>query len=136
MGLALRMWYVYNKRALRQSNDLCRVVVSHHNLMKTPRSVMEKVYDQLNECGVDVPHRISDKDINYFIDLKLTHGKLSFDDKICDSDYKNLLPSKNVWDTTEKDKIALYRECMRVYCALENGSAFSLSFTWDESIAN
>ena len=55
---------------------------------------MDKVYDQLNECGVDVPHRISDNDINSFIDLKLTHGKLSFDDKICDSDYKNLLPPK------------------------------------------
>jgi hypothetical protein len=29
----LKMWYVYNRRAIEQSKDLCRVTTSHHLMM-------------------------------------------------------------------------------------------------------
>jgi hypothetical protein len=133
----LRLWYVYNKRAIQQSSQLCRVLVSHRRIMQHPKDELDRLYNELvTNCKVPIPHKISTSQIDSFIDTSLQHGKSTLQDETCvNKEY--LSPSFKppaTWPTQEKDHIRLYREVMRVYCAFEDGSAFESSFTWDESI--
>ena len=135
IGKGLRMWYVYNRMAIEQSNDLCRVVSSHHKIMTEPRSELDYIYEGLKKCGVAAPHKVSDEGIASFIDQKLQHGKSTIKDTTCSGDLSQIVPPKELWDTTDKAHITLYREVMRVYCAFENRSAFKdKSFKFLESI--
>jgi hypothetical protein len=56
----LKMWYVYNKRAIEQSNDLCRVVSTHRLMMTQPNVELKRIYEELHECGVAVPHEVAE----------------------------------------------------------------------------
>lgn len=40
------------------------------------------------------------------------------------------------WTESEPDHTALYRESMRVFCAMEDGTAFGSDFVWDETISD
>lgn len=129
----LKLWYVYNRRAVQQSNDLCRVVTSHRLVMQQPKEQFDRIYDELHECGVDVPHKLTTEEIQSFIDIKLQHGRSTLKDKSCEADLSSLVPPSG-WPTSEPKHITLYRECMRVYCAMEDGSAFTKAFSWDETV--
>ena len=94
---------------------------------------MKKIKDDLVACGVVVPHDITQTAISEFIDEKLQHGKSTLKDKSCDGDLLAVMPPES-WPTTDAGHIKLYREVLRVYCALEDGSAFSPDFPWDNSI--
>ena len=118
IGRALRMWYVYNKRAVTQSHDLCRVTSSHSRLMT---------------CGVDVPRKVPAEDVVTFIDVGLQHGRTANVDKSCTKDISTLVPPSS-WQTQDEQHIILYREVMRAYCALEDGTAFNSSFRWDDAV--
>ena len=133
VGKGVRMWYVYNKMAIRQSNDLCRVVTSHRKVMKQPQIELEKIFNGMVACGVDVPHKLEPSDISDFIDVKLQHGKTTLQDDSCSHDLSSILPP-STWPTSDPMHIKLYREAMRVYCGLEDGTAFHSSFPWDDSI--
>jgi hypothetical protein len=133
IGKGLRLWYIYNRRAVEQSNDLCRVVASHKNVMSNPKIELDRIYNELIDCGVNVPNKVSDKDLLGFVDPKLQHGKTGVADHSCDQDLKTIaLPDK--FRTSEAMHIGLYRESMRVFCAFENGNAFKSSFKWDMTI--
>lgn len=133
IGKGIRMWYVYNRRAVEQSNDLCRVVTSHRKVMKQPKVEFDRIYDELQGCGVLVPHRLTEAELGSFIDLKLQHGRTSLVDKSCEEDLSQIMPPAT-WPTTEHDHVKLYREAMRVYCAMEDGTAFKKGFVWDHDI--
>lgn len=137
IGRAMRMWYVYNKRAVQQSHDLCRVISSHSRIMASPRDELDRIFDELSNCGVPMPYRASQEDINAFIDTSLQHGKTALLEKSCsgDADVRStLVPPSNSWDTQDPAHLDLYREAIRVYCAMDDGSAFVSAFLWDESI--
>jgi hypothetical protein len=133
IGKSLRMWYVYNKRAIVQSHDLCRVTTSHRAVMAQPLVEMDRIYNEIRACGVMAPHQLTKAEVEDFVDPKLQHGKSALKDTSCDQDTSTLaLPS--VWPSQDKNHIPLYREVMRVFCALEDGSAFKADFKWDETI--
>lgn len=129
----LKLWYVYNKRAVQQSADLCLVTTSHHIIMKDPHNELKRIRKELIECGVDVPHDVTKAAVSEFIDEKLQHGKSTLKDKSCEGDLSTMKPPE-AWPTDDFAHIKLYREVMRVYCAFEDGSAYSVDFPWDESI--
>jgi hypothetical protein len=61
----MKLWYVYNKRAILQSSDLCRVVISHRAILTSPKVEFDRIFDQLtNYCGIAVPRKLTDKDIS------------------------------------------------------------------------
>lgn len=131
--LGLKLWYVYNKRAVRQSMDLCRVISSHRKLMSNAASELVHIRNGLIECGVPVPKLPSDSEIASFIDVKLQHGNSSVD-VLCELEsFDNLMPPSS-WPTQEPQHIKLYRTVIAAYCALENGDAFLPSFKWDDSV--
>eukprot|EP01034_Spumella_vulgaris_P022067 gene22067-28162_t len=129
----LKMWYVYNRRAIQQSHDLCRVVTSHRAVMQQAQVEFDRLYTELRQCGVMVPHKLAASDISSFVDSSLQHGKSTLKDTSCSENLETLQPPE-IWPTTEAEHISLYREVMRVYCSLEDGSALKASFQWDESI--
>jgi hypothetical protein len=135
IGKSLRMWYVYNRRAIEQSNDLCRVVTSHRKVMSQPKVEMDRIYDELRECGVPVPHTLKLAEVEEFVDPKLQHGKSALKDSSCDQQNFKTLALPSVWQSQDPNHLPLYREVMRVFCALEDGSAFHpTSFVWDKTI--
>jgi hypothetical protein len=79
-------------RAVQQTQDLCRVTTSHHLTMIQPQIELDRIYNELIECGVPVPHKLSITDINDFIDIKLQHGRSTLKDKSCESDISQLSP--------------------------------------------
>lgn len=91
MGFAMKLWYVYNKKAITQSGDLCRVVGSHKKIMAAPQKEFDRIYDELHTCGIQVPHKLKSTDISDFIDVKLQHGK-NGQDVSCSQDYSTLIP--------------------------------------------
>ena len=92
MGKAMRLWYIYNKRAILSSNDLCRVVGSHRKIMEKPQVEFDRIFDELNACGLKVPHKLQGADIKAFIDTKLQHGKNGKVDNSCNQDISTLIP--------------------------------------------
>jgi len=110
------------------------VATSHHAIMTQPQQELSRIYSELRDiCGVPVPHKLSVTDIADFIDIKLQHGRSTLKDDSCSKDLSTLQPPES-WPTNEVTHIELYREVMRVYCALENGDALKATFQWDSSI--
>ena len=138
----LRLWYVYNRRAIQQSHDLCRVVASHKYIMLQPREQFDRIFTELRACGLNVPRKLSNDEIASFIDVKLQHGKSGSIDAACllDANAFQSLPPPESWIKAENEKepnsqeLSIYREAMRVYCAMESGAAFHADFIWDEKM--
>jgi hypothetical protein len=129
----LRLWYIYNKRAVLQSQDLCRVITSHRKVMQQPKAEIDRIHSELHSCGVPVPHTLSDEEIGSFIDMKLQHGKSTLIDRSCEEDLTQIMPP-STWPTTDPQHIRLYREVMRFYCAMEDGRAFQQGFMWADFV--
>jgi hypothetical protein len=133
IGKSLRMWYVYNKRAIVQSHDLCRVTTSHRAVMAQPQQEMDRLYEEIRACGVMASHKLTKAEVEDFVDPKLQHGRSALKDTSCDQDVSTLaLPSS--WESTDPNHVPLYREVMRAFCALEDGTAFKPEFKWDDNI--
>jgi len=133
MPVALRMWYVYNWKAVVNSADLCRVVSSHHAIMASPDAELSRIHSQLKEsCGVPIPHKSNPRIVAEFVDTKLNHGKHKQDD--C-TNYAQMEPPVDVWKPTGHVEMKIYRECLRVYCAMESGKAFLQDFPWDTTMS-
>jgi hypothetical protein len=140
----LKLWYVYNLNAIQQSYDLCRVIVSHKRLLQQPKLELERIYHELlHDCGVGVRRRGQDGFAVNFVDLSLVHSQVGSEEQACDlirrsktrgSVPSEVVPDANAWKTSSSDDLALYRSCMRLYCAFEDRSAFVPGFAWDYSI--
>ena len=105
----LRLWDVYNRRAIQQSQDLCRVVTSHRLVMSRPKEEMDRIYKELREvCGVDIPRRVSDEDVATFVDVKLQHGRSGLIDDSCHQDVNSIVPP-STWPDPTENELAVYR---------------------------
>lgn len=129
---SLHMWYVYNRRAIQQSQDLCRVVTSDRRIIRSPKSEMNRIYTKLRDvCGVEVPRQLSDEDIQAFVDLDLQHGRASLAHDHCDPDVHNP-PAE--WEEARQSELEVLRKAMVAYCAMESGEAFDPFFRWEEEL--
>ena len=129
----IKLWYVYNKSAIKHTQDICRVIASHRNVMKSPRQELDRIYNELIACGLNVPKKVSDEDIKSFIDPKLQHGKTTLLDNSCNGD-NSAISIPDTWQTNEPNHLKLYREAMKLYCALEDGSALTGNYKFDDTI--
>ncbi|KAJ1444014.1 hypothetical protein B484DRAFT_248711 [Ochromonadaceae sp. CCMP2298] len=125
--------YVYNKRAIQQSQDLCRVTTSHSLIMTQPLVETDRIFDQLRACGVLVPKKLTLSEVSNFVDPKLQHGKNALKDNPCLKDLSTLIPPDS-WKTVDAGHLTLYREVIRAFCAMEDGTAYGAGFQWDETI--
>ena len=140
---SLKLWYVYNRRAIEQSNDLCRVVSSHRDLITSPDTELAYIANELEKCGVEVKHRLELSEISEFIDVSLQHGKTAVTDSCCDSspanDYKAVTPLPvGSWvdpPPSEAD-LSMYRAAIRLYCDMGTGAALARGYAFNQTIIN
>ena len=143
----LRLWIVYNMRAIQNSVGLCRVFSTNEGVLKDPSREVQRIKNQLtDECNVIPPPSalISQKVVDSFIDPNLQHNnkarkkeeKLSgilkdFGDgcmaKEFDSDYKK--GSSNY----EAEK-QIFLMAMQIFCDFENGKAYEEEYDWPDLV--
>jgi hypothetical protein len=141
----LKLWYIYNRNAIQQSYDLCRVVISHKMLLTQPNQELDRLFEELlHDCRVGVKRPVPRKFIDSITESDAHKARRanhpSNDTVACatgrksEHDLADFLPSPEVWSPSSLEDIALYKSCMRLYCSIEDKSAFLPSFNWDYSI--
>ena len=97
--------------------------------------IRDSIYNELrDDCGVQVPKQVSIDDIGEFVDMKLQHGRNSLGEDPCKMDIKEVKPPASSWSTDKNADIVLYQDCIKLYCALEDGSAYLPNFVWNMEI--
>lgn len=141
----LRLWIVYNMRALQYSEGLCRVFSTNEAVFKDPRTEVQRIKDELTKkCKVIPPPilEISSQVVNEFVDPKLQHNKKEREaeekkQRIL-KDYGNRCVAREFESEYEEQsanrraEIGLYLMAMQVFCDLENGKAYKKHYEWPD----
>ena len=131
----LFLWIQYNKAAIQNSKNLCRVLVETTELHKKFSKYTEKIVSELSErCGVkEPPLKLQKK----FAKSLFNATKLELFDKPrgevletyngCEiHDYKNIREAQNKFEKL------IYVQTMQVYCDLKSGRALEEDYLWPE----
>ena len=137
---ALRLWIVYNMRAIQNSKGLCIVKSSNDVILADPLHEVQRISDELTtKCGVPAPpSRITQAEIEKFIDPKLQHNKKK--NKTAKKVLETYNDGKCVvhgFESTKKKGTAgydreqdLYRKAMKIYCDFQSGTAYEEHYVW------
>jgi hypothetical protein len=136
----LRLWIVYNMRAIQNSKGLCIVKSRNTAILENPIKETQRIADELtSKCGVVAPPRvITQEDVDQFVDPNLIHNKKekpTKDQRVLheynDGDCKVLEYKSELKDGPAKEREAhLYEMAMKVYCDLESGKAHEDDYEW------
>lgn len=139
MEHGLRLWIVYNMRALQNSADLCRVYTSNDVILAKPLEEVQRLSNELTtKCGLPAaPNKITQEDVDKFIDPNLQHNKKKAEegDVIANYDgcevreFKSSLVEGTPDFQREHD---LYLKAMKIYCDLESGDAYKDGYEWPD----
>eukprot|EP00566_Odontella_aurita_P013666 CAMPEP_0113565824 /NCGR_PEP_ID=MMETSP0015_2-20120614/22390_1 /TAXON_ID=2838 /ORGANISM="Odontella" /LENGTH=455 /DNA_ID=CAMNT_0000468061 /DNA_START=101 /DNA_END=1468 /DNA_ORIENTATION=+ /assembly_acc=CAM_ASM_000160 len=140
----LRLWIIYNWKAVQNSADLCRVLSSNEAILADPLHEVQRISDQLTEkCGVPAPPKqITQKVVNDFIDPGLQHNKKkreqdnavrkllhTFDNGCTVNDYESDFQKGTSQRESEE---ATYLNAMKIYCDFKSGEAYKDEYSWPE----
>jgi hypothetical protein len=139
----LRLWIVYNMRAVQNSKGLCMVKSSNDAIMANPLHEIQRIQNELtNTCGVPAPpDNISQADVDKFIDPALQHNR---NQRAEEEAKKPVLETYNDgkckvynYESTEvensperKEELLMYRKAMKVYCDFQSGVAYNDDYQW------
>ena len=140
----LRLWIVYNMRAVQNSQGLCRVLSSNDAILADPLNEVQRISDELtSKCGVpSPPNRVTQEEVDKFVDPALQHNKkkreeeeasqrkiiAEFDGcKVMDyeSDPNDLSPKR-------ARELEMYKKAMKMYCDFQSGKAYKPDYVWPE----
>lgn len=136
LELGLRLWIVYNMRAIQHSSSLCRVFSSNDAIINNPLIEVQRMSDELtSKCGVPAPkYALKQSKVDLFIDPNLQHNSHSTGDHEILEVYKECtirdFDHGDVTGQTETRTVNLYIKAMRMYCDFENGSAYEKDYVW------
>lgn len=138
----LKLWIAYNQMAIQNSKGLCMVRTTEPSIMASPLTELTRISNELTtKCGVaPPPKRITQADIDTFIDPKLLHHRHG--SKV--EDNREVLQSFNggsclahAFDSNEESgtrefeaERQTYLMAMKVFCDLESGVAFEDHYEW------
>lgn len=140
---ALRLWSIYNMRAIQNSQNLCRVLTSNNAVLRNPRFEVQRISDELtSKCGVTAPpRRLSQDVVSEFVDPELQQQKLkreqqeSTERKVI-ADYEGCLvyEYKSAYKSGRRHdrEMNMYRKAMKIYCDLESGKAYDVDYKWPD----
>lgn len=134
----LRLWIIYNMRAIQNSQDLCKVYSSNEKMLANPRVEVQRISDELtHKCNVPLPPRkLSQEDVDVFVDPKLQHEKkkkkklpgiLEQHGDCTVPKYDSSFEPGSPQQILEEK---LYRKAMRIFCDLNSGIAYSKDYEW------
>lgn len=159
----LKLWMIYNKGAIQNSRDLCRVYTSNTLLLKQPLDETKRIVKELSKkCNVPLPPKeITSSILEKFVKPSLQHSNTSEEDvdiiktfnggKCVVKDIPLRTDSKNGGkpNTTgsksneqpqkqEKDEheklMKVYLEAMEIYCDMESGEAYKDTYVWPNEL--
>jgi len=135
----LKLWILYNRKAIENLKDLCYVLSSNSKILTDPMKEMNRIVSELTfKCNVPAaPQVLSLEVVDSFLDSKLQHNKKKLDEGIgkilethdnCaikdyDSDHKDGSPQK-------KSEMDLYLKAMKIFCDFEIGKAYEKDYEW------
>lgn len=139
----LRLWIVYNMRALQNSNDLCRVMSSNDAVLADPLNEVQRIADELtNKCHMPPgPSRISQEQVDKFIDPELQHNKIKLeqeqDTRILEvhgngCKVKDYFSKYKEGSTEKQREMVLYKTAMQMFCDFQSGDAYKSDYVWPE----
>eukprot|EP00588_Corethron_pennatum_P005654 CAMPEP_0194298074 /NCGR_PEP_ID=MMETSP0169-20130528/59963_1 /TAXON_ID=218684 /ORGANISM="Corethron pennatum, Strain L29A3" /LENGTH=447 /DNA_ID=CAMNT_0039048021 /DNA_START=561 /DNA_END=1904 /DNA_ORIENTATION=+ len=137
LSRGLKLWIVYNARAIQNSAGLCRVLSSSEKFFANPTEELKKIVDALSDCDLKPPisKDLDVKVINSFIDTKLRHNKSNDNGAVLAQhgdcvvkDFK----SKDKGRELKKQK-EVYLQAMNIYCDLKSGKAYEANYKWPVS---
>eukprot|EP00584_Thalassiosira_punctigera_P003542 CAMPEP_0172532266 /NCGR_PEP_ID=MMETSP1067-20121228/5385_1 /TAXON_ID=265564 ORGANISM="Thalassiosira punctigera, Strain Tpunct2005C2" /NCGR_SAMPLE_ID=MMETSP1067 /ASSEMBLY_ACC=CAM_ASM_000444 /LENGTH=632 /DNA_ID=CAMNT_0013316767 /DNA_START=104 /DNA_END=1999 /DNA_ORIENTATION=+ len=139
----LRLWIVYNMRALQNSEGLCRVFSTNEAVFKDPMNEVQRIKNELTDkCRVIPPpgHELPRKVVDEFLDPKLQHnskerkaeeakrGTLKDYGGGCVArEFESEYPEASA---NRKAEVEMYLMAMRVFCDFENGRAYASDYEW------
>ena len=100
LARGLRLWIVYNMRAIQNSHDLCRVLTSNEALLLNAKNELENIAAALIKCGLVSPNPVIDQAVvNDFVDpnLRLDPTKRVNVDKVLAKHDKHLVQSTCIY---------------------------------------
>mmetsp|Transcript_826 Transcript_826/g.1309 ORF Transcript_826/g.1309 Transcript_826/m.1309 type:complete len:445 (-) Transcript_826:74-1408(-) len=138
----LRLWIVYNQRAIENSAGLCRVFTSNEAVLSNPLKEVEKISKELTQkCGVPSPPKsLTEEDVDKFVDATLVHNKKKAKD--AEAAQRKLLATHG--DCEVRDEISdriedgsdgealidMYLKAMKIYCDFKSGEAYKDGYQW------
>jgi hypothetical protein len=134
----LRLWIVYNMRAIQNSADLCRVLSSNDAVLADPMKEVQRISDELTrKCRVPAPPRtLSRDDVEKFVDPGLQHNKKDKKDRFEVMDYGSGCVARE-YDTEYTEgsdgytrERGLYIKAMKMYCDFQSGKGFEADYEW------
>ena len=141
----LRLWIIYNMRAVQNSAKLCRVYSTNDAVFSSPMDELQRIKNELTDkCHVMPPPvaQVSQTVVDSFVDPKLQHnsrerkkeeeklGVLKDFGENCvarefESEYKKGSPNREV-------ETAMFLMAMEIYCDLESGKAYRKEYKWPD----
>ena len=147
MERGLRLWIVYNMRAVENSAGLCRVLSSNDAVLQDPLQEVSRIAKELtSKCGVPAaPKQITKADVAKFVDPKLQHNKKQLHkeeaDKAIMKDYdgcviREYTPDEDTIGKRDKEReLFLYEAAMTIYCDFQSGKAYKPDYEWPDLLA-
>lgn len=137
----LRLWIIYNMRAIQNSADLCRVTSSNEAILANPLTEVQRISDELtSRCGVPAaPRKLVQEDVDKFVDPNLQHNKKQREaedaSKEVIADYDGCKVRDYKSDAKKKDlerERKVYLTAMKIYCDLASGKAYDNDYQWPD----
>jgi len=138
----LRLWIVYNMRAIQNSKGLCIVRSSNDAILANPLNEVQRIIDDLTtNCHVSAPpNRMTQEAIEKFLDPKLQHNKKkanvgeeviqTYNDGNCK--VHSYISHEDEGTAASKREHNLYQKAMKIYFDLESGVAYADDYLWPE----
>lgn len=134
----LRLWIVYNMRAIQNSKGLCIVYSSNEAVLEKPLEEVTRISQELtSKCGVPKPpSELKQEEIDRFIDPNLQHNKKD------DGEGRKVLADHEGCQVREYDsnlapdspgfkrELELYLQAMKIYCDFKSGKAYQPDYEW------
>jgi hypothetical protein len=113
----LELWIVYNKRAIQNSQHLCRVLSSNSAILASPLEESTRIVKELvQKCHVQrPPGQVTRELVDTFVDSSLQHH--TKDEGGCQ-------------DLKSSEKGDMYKMAMKVYCDLQSHEAYKPDYKW------
>jgi hypothetical protein len=133
----LRLWIVYNMRAIQNSSTLCRVFSTNDAVVKNPLVEVQRIKDELTDrCNVIPPpvSTLQKSVVDEFVDPKLLHNKEKPDgetikDGCVAPKYKS---EHEEGSDAYKEEKEVFFMAMELFCDLESGHALIEGYGWPD----